>query len=313
MDKKINSFYLSHFSELAFEKQFHFASRLWLWNGDESYQKLLVDMRPSFAGDLTAESISGILGEVLAKQTPDFGSKNAAAQRAPYFARYPLLRRVLPLLFRLLFIETIYGVDARQTLGEHIHIAELEDMANALKNDPEAIAILSTHAANFFYLWNRFYKRDEAGVPLDVLFDIGQNRYDHDNLTHLQLLIYLYTHCIIGESLFYKRTMPQVHITIYQEMCARLEKLVENNFESINLDNKCEFLVACKIAGYETALEKRIHTEAAASFSDTGDFIIDKHNKNPQSDNTTLEKSEHRNVLFIMSTLDFTPNDRVIV
>ncbi len=313
MHKKINTYYLHHLSGMPFDKQFHYASRLWLWTGDEQYASLLKKLRPQFAQDLQLESIDTLMGEMLASQSPEFGSKNAATERALYFARYPLLRQALPLLFRLLFIKTVYGVDARPTLANHFDLTQLEALAQELEADTEATAMLSTHASNFLYLWHRFYKEDAGAIDLPKLYEIGKTAYDHSNRTHLQLLIYLYTHCIIGESLFYKCMLPAENKQLYLKMCEDLEQLIGNNFEHINLDNKCEFLVVCKIAGYKSNLHQRIWDEAERSFSDEGDFIIDRHNQNPQTDNISLEKSEHRNVLLIMSFLDFRPSNKTVL
>lgn len=312
MFEKVNKFYLSRIADLPFEKQFHFASRLWLWTGNKIYAELLKVLKSGYCGDGSAEAINTKLKKMLAEQTSEFGTKNAAAERAPYFARYPLLRRVLPLLFRLMFIKTIYGIDARETLGNHVNLADIEQMADDLADDPEAIAILSTHACNFFYLWRRFFQEDGQTISIRGLYDIGQTGYDHENLTHLQLQFYLYTHCIIGESLFYKRALPKEDLAVYQAMSIHLEQILSQNFSAVNLDNKCEFLVASAIASYDTELKQAVHDEASRSFSAEGDFIIDTHNNNPQSVNITLEKSEHRNVLLIMSGSEFRPTDQVI-
>lgn len=312
MFEKVNKYYLSRLGDLPYEKQFHFASRLWLWTNDPVYEDLLRELKPEFCGDGSPKAINDILGRMLASQKPEFGSKNAAAERAPYFARYPLLRQVLPLLFRLMFIKTVYGIDARRTLDNHIELEAIDHLAAALSEDEEAIAILSTHACNFYYLWYRFFKDDLTAVPVQRLYDIGQTSYDPKNLTHSQLQFYLYTHCIIGESLFYKRALPQDNLAVYQAMCTHLEQILAQNFRSINLDNKCEFLVASAIAGYKSELKDAVFDEASRSFSAEGDFIIDVYNDNPQFENVTLEKSEHRNVLFIMSGTGFNPTKRVI-
>jgi hypothetical protein len=41
--------------------------------------------------------------------------------------------------------------------------------------------------------------------------------------------------------------------------------------------------------------------EAQKSLSDDGDFLVDRHNTNPQTANASLDLSEHRNVLFVMA------------
>lgn len=311
MFDKINKSYISRFDELPFAKQFHFSSRIWLWSGDKDRELFLREARPTFCGQNPPDSLQNVLKQLLDEQTDSFGSKNAAAQRAPYFRKYPLLRKTLPLLFRLLFAETVYGIDGRAVLKDFVSEKELDELAQALLSDPDAIAILSTHACNFLYLWHRFYKRDERGFDVELLYEIGQRHYNLTDLTHLQLYIYLYTHCIIGESLFYKRAIPAERLHVYHKMCQALEQTVMDRYDDINLDNKCEILVALAICGYENSLAERIHDEASRSFSPDGDFVIDRHNNNPQTNNVSLDKSEHRNVLLLMSALPFEPSSRV--
>jgi hypothetical protein len=90
-------------------------------------------------------------------------------------------------------------------------------------------------------------------------------------------------------------------------MIAELEQLIADHFDNINLDNKCEFLVCAKLVGQRSKLERRIVAEANASLSPDGIFLIDRHNHNPQPDNVSIDKSEHRNVLFLMANRDFKP------
>lgn len=307
----INNYYLSHFSELPFAKQFHFASRTWLWNQDNNVETFLHDAKTEFCGN-PPESVKDVLQDIINNLSPDFGSKNAAELRAPYFAKYPLLKKVLPLLFRLLFIQTVYGFDTREQLYGFVSKEELENLKENLIKDSEAIAILSTHASNFLYLYHRFLLNDETGFDIEHLYQIGKTKYDLTNKTHLQLYIYLYTHCIIGESLFYKRQISSEKLPIYQKMVKELDYILNDRFMDINLDNKFEILTCFKICGHVSKLTQKVYDEAEQSWSDNGDFLIDKHNNNPQLDNTNLEKSEHRNVLAIISSRDFSPTDQVI-
>lgn len=85
-------------------------------------------------------------------------------------------------------------------------------------------------------------------------------------------------------------------------MLRYIEALIADNFILINLDNKFEFLVCCKVLGYSSRLSGQIIAEAEQSFSDSGDFLIDKFNENIYPNKNSFELSEHRNVLFIMSS-----------
>ena len=312
MFEKINTYYLSEWDTLPFDKQFHFASRKWLWSQDPAMAQKLEESKLEFCRSGSLEDIQAVLAEILAAQSPEFGSKNATAERAPYFAKYPLLRQLLPLLFRLLFIETVYGIDGRAALPKVIDLSGAPKLADDLMQDDRALAILSTHACNFLYLWHRFYLKQEDGFEVSKLLEVGQNAYDLNDKTELQLYIYLYTHCIIGESLFYKRQLPAVNLPIYQQMSSELSKVLTERFEDVNLDNKYETLVTQLICGQTPELLEQVDQEALQSYANDGDFVVDRHNNNAQTDNITLDKSEHRNVLLLLAHLPFTPTNQVI-
>ena len=82
----IYNYYLEHLGQLPEDKQFHFASRLYLWSGDESAQKILQRLRPYFTHH---DDPSAALRQIHFQSTQSLahGSKNASELRAPYFAR----------------------------------------------------------------------------------------------------------------------------------------------------------------------------------------------------------------------------------
>src|SRR5690606_26153383 len=85
------------------------------------------------------------------------------------------------------------------------------------------------------------------------VYKLGED-YDITEPEQIQLLIYLYTHCIIGEANFYSRNIAASRKPIYEVMLARLEITIRENFTSINLDNKLEYLVCCRILSVESSL-----------------------------------------------------------
>jgi len=251
------------------------------------------------------QAIRDLVSSALA--SPVHGSKNAGALREPYFLRYPNLKTYVLVLFRITFLKHIYGIDCRELFFKLFPRREVLALREALLKDDEALAILSTHAVNFLYLFDRMIQSGEPSFNPAYFLDIGGTQYDLTNPIHLQLKIYLYTHCVIGETLFYYRALPPETQAPYTQMLAELETLIDSRFADINLDNKFEFLVCAKIGGFDTKLRARIFDEAARSVSESGTFLVDRHNNNPQTANSTLSKSEHRNVLAIMADRSFTP------
>lgn len=303
---RIYDYYVTHFAELPADKQFHFATRLYLWRQDDFARQAIVRLRSEFAGNGTPRiPLQKILYD--SRESPVYGSNNAAELRRPYFEKYPTLKTSVLLLFRVTFLKHIYAVDGRQALADIIPGSDFTSLADKLLRDEAALATLSTHAVNFLYLYSRVVAEDEHMFDPGLFLEVGRSAYDPADPIHIQLLIYLYTHCVIGESKFYFRSPAPRYADIYNAMLDDLEALMSQNFTAINLDNKFEYLVCCKLLDRKSASADRIFDEAAASLSDDGYFIIDKHNNNPQVTNVSLARSEHRNVLCIMAASDFLP------
>lgn len=299
---EVRQYYLEHFSELDEDKRFHFATRLYGWSGDDQAKRLLENLRSSYAG--SPDEIRHALSSLL--RDPPEAKINALAERQPYFDEYPELRGRIFALFRVRHLRDVFGVDARAELLSVVAKAELEEMADKLSNDHAAIRTLSTYAINYLYLVRQilYGSPDSMNEFLRSIEKIAAG-YDRSNPTDVQLLIYLYTHCIIGASNFYLQPVPAPHKDYYLRMVIELEPLIDAMFEHINLDNKFEYLVCCRILGYQTPLFERVYEEASRSVSPDGTFVIDTHNDNRQGTKTSLSDSEHRNVLFIMSTLPY--------
>lgn len=300
----IYQYYAGNFDLLPADKQFHFASRLWLWTGDAQSRAQLDDLKPWFTHH---NSPTVALDDVvaIAKQSPLYGSKNALALRRPHFLTYPLLRQYTSVLFRLNFLQTVYNINASDLFYKHFQADKVESYAANLQADTPAMAMLSTHAVNFLYLYSAIVKHDMTALQPVKLIEIVRGQYNLADPLHLQLLIYFYTHCIIGESRFYAQKVAVGKQASCKTVLAELSVIIADNFERINLDNKFEYLVCCELSGVDSPLRERIMTEAAGSVAANGDFLVDQHNANPQAANITIDSAEHRNVLFIMANQPF--------
>ncbi len=306
MFDKVNNYYLQNLAKLPFPKQFHYVSRLWFWSNDVNARNWLDNQRAMLCGDGSKEGIDQGIRDLLLKKTNDFGAKHAVGKRAPYFEKYPLLKSSSLVLFRLLYLQTIYGIDARAQLADHFVPADLDKMYQDLGSDPLAVSILSTHAVNFFYLFDWSQNRTTPKTLAEKIYHIGLEQYELAEQTDRLLLIYLYTHCIIGDSLFYSQPLSKEKSNIHQMMIENLQSLIKQHFTNVSLDNKCEFLVCAKLCGITSSLEPKIFAEADQSISPDGTYIIDTHNYYRDLPNHSLEDSEHRNILFVMSGTNTT-------
>ncbi|HUB93458.1 MAG TPA: hypothetical protein VMB52_03060 [Verrucomicrobiae bacterium] len=303
LSNDIYNYYTERFFELPFDKQLHFASRLYLWSHDAFARERLDELRATVTAD--GQPDVALKDVYMQGKTSIFhGSKNAAELRAPYFEKYPELRTLVMVLFRLTFLQTVYGLDGRTVLFKLYDRSQVEALLQQLSGDTQAVAVLSTHAINVLYLYNRVVLQDDLSMDPTQFLHVGASAYDLSDPIQLQLYIYLYTHCVIGESTFYARKLPDTYLHVYRQMMQELELVIGENFTAVNLDNKFEFLVCCRLVGYKSNLARRIEDEAERSISEQGLFLIDRHNTNPQAANSTLELSEHRNVLYLLSHLD---------
>lgn len=300
--ERIKQHYFDNLTALPDEKKFHFASRIYSWSADPKARRVLKQLRPSLQPVPEPGGIEKMVDELMADD-PDAKAKiNAAALRQAYFEMYPDIRSINRVLFRARHLLTVYGVDIRQDIFKILGIPKLDQMAENLRGDDEAIKILSTYAINFLYVYEHLLG-GEGFVNLNQVLKIA-NTYDLRDKTQIQLFLYLLTHCVIGETNFYTRHINPDKLSDLTKLLAVMEGVVKGCFNLINLDNKLEFLVCCKLCGYRTSLFESIYDECERSIGEGG-YLIDMHNLNPQVTKTSLEDSEHRNVLYIMSRAEY--------
>jgi len=302
LSNSIYRYYIDHFEELSLDKQFHFTSRLYVWSKDAWSRTQLDKLRQQL---LPTNDPTETLGEIGSGRLLPlrYGSENLRKLRAPYFARYPKLRQYAAILYWGLLLEHLYGIDGRQAIAGNIPDEELEHLYTALLADPQAVAVLSTYAVNFLYIYQRFVRSDDSRFSPTLLESITSVEPDISSLTReaLQIKLYLLTHCLVAESLFYTRKLPEAYREDYAHVLHDLELMIRSRFADVGLDNKLEFLVCCRLADHTAALETQILAEASRSTSPSGTYLVDTENANRVSPYTDLDKSEHRNVLYILS------------
>ena len=298
------TYYFTHADRLSAEKRFHLANRMVAWNGDARAKSLLEACKPVFVPEpVTDETLDASFDHAAAVAEQAKPNIVAYDLRKPFFDRYPALMGLEAELFRLRHLRELYDIDAGDVFLRRHPLPALRELEQALLADAAAMRALSTWAINYTYLLHRTVLQEEGSIDVDALYALGGG-YDTNDEEQLRLLIYLYTHCIIAESNFYARELPADTLPAYRRMLARLEELFGERLDKTSLDTKLEFLVCCRLAGYETNLAGPIHDECAQSLSPEGTFIIDTHNVFRSNQlKKSFEASEHRNVLFIMSVL----------
>lgn len=309
----IRSYYFAHFEELRRDKKFHFATRLAAWEANSQAMQALTSLRPEMVpADPSDTALAQSLQHIVEAAHPS-ATMNAAGLRTPFFAKYPALHGWHLLLFRVRHLQAVYGIDARRALEQVAPLSQMIVLEQQLLHDREGLSILSTFAVNYIFLLEKVVRDNKTlnGISLDLFYDLG-DQYDISNPDHLQLFIYLYTHCIINDTNFYTELVAPEHLAIYQRMLTRVEQLVQQHYDDLHLDNKLELLVCARMCGFTTTLFDRILAECDASLSKEGTFLVDTHNRKVQPGRQSFITSEHRNVLYIMSTSPYTPHSTLV-
>lgn len=296
--------YIDNYDSFKLGTKFHMASRLFLWNQSPRAATWLSQIRLEWSKGEYKSSLESLKNKAATNSTRT-RERNSLALRQPYLNKYPLLDHCNPILSKMHFLNTVYSEDLSEHFFTIFDKQEVCKLSNSLLNDSSALLTLSTYAINFLY----FLHYDILKQELDIkkLLAIARQAPPNTDPEHIQLLIYYYTHCIIGETRFYYQTIGYENLPTYKQMFIECEKLIKNNFKSIHLDNKLEFLVCANILNMSTTLRAPIHQEVALSMSAEGSYLVDTVNKFPQKHRVTLEDSEHRNILYLLSSTPYSP------
>lgn len=285
--------YKENFENLK-DKRFHFASRLFLWASDEFSKEKLALLKNEYIGRDEAEYFNTIKEILNSKdEIENVLYKN---ERKKFFIKYPFLKRYNKILFKNLFCKTIYNIDIKTAIQKQIKLSDFLKLRDELLLDIDAIGALSTHAINYLYALD-FYLKKDANINPECFIDIVKKATIFKDKKTASLRVYLLTHCIIGESAFYSRPIMR-NKKIYCDMILIIEKIINDEYMDVTLDNKVEFLVCVKLCEMKTYLEDRILADLMDSFDDKCALFLE--NKNKKTANA-FRKGEHRNVLALMA------------
>jgi hypothetical protein len=299
----VETYYFAHFAELEPSKQFHFAARLAAWDGNERARNLLPARQAHLLPSQDPAAVKQTLAQLLDRQPEKL--KIGRALREPYLQKYPELYGLELAIFRVKNLKDIYGIDVSGALLECLPLERIDQLRQRLLDDPPALRYLSSYAVNVCYLVDISLHHREPTFDIPRLLEIGTG-YGQNDRAHTQLQLYFYTHCILAATNFYMRRIDQ-HLDTYQEVLRRAEAIIAERYTDVSLDNKLEFLVCARICGYSSRLAATIYDECSQSLSDEGTFVIDRHNSVVRPERQSFAKSEHRNVLLIMSTRPYQP------
>ena len=276
----VRDYYLEHFDELPLDKQKHLVTRLKYGLHEKRFDDFLAAHEPSHE-----------LAAVLANN--DYAGVNNYVTRREFFEKYPDLYGVEATLFRINRLLIEYQVDLRADFEQLYPLERLYRLCDDLLADLAALFALSTYAVNVICLSeNLFPRRREVYTQLAESFLNAEQQPD---------LIYAYTHIILCMSDYYVRAIPADWQTLSAKMLTKCEQLITAHYDTISLDVKLEFLVCAKMVNFATNLRAQIEQECDAILEQHA-YLIDE--RRPAKYNT-LTGAEHRNVLYMISGLDY--------
>ncbi len=302
----VQNYYLKHFNKLAGEK-FHFCSRFYLWTKNKRMGRELLKMRASYCGKNEKEFVAIIKEEFKNKEKSQSKNFSGKKFRKATAKKYPLLGFYNKILFKNLMSKNLYNKDFKDSTEKFISDDKFLSLRNRLLNNERDLLKLSSSAINYLYLTDDYFEvNNKTTINPKILLRIAQKDKKKKKCRELLInFIYFITHCIIGESRFYKRKVGKSR-RVYIRMLKIAEEVVEKNFLEIPLDVKFEILVCARLLDYKSRLEDFIHAEAGKSLSPIGNFLVDTLNSNKsKAVKKGFLKSEHRNVLYIMTNNKF--------
>lgn len=285
----VKDYYFEHFSELAPEKKFHFATRMKNYLKTDYFDEYLKENRPSTE-----------LKSVLANN--DFSRVAKYDLRKPFFEKYSGIYGVEATLFRIHHLLFEYSVDTRNEFKRLYSLQTLYNMADDLLADNEALKFLSTWAINTIYLTEEIFPRQR-----DVIRCLAEfaNSIDAEALD-ATLFVYLCTHIIICDTGFYLKSLQEsANLELLKRLLEKCAIAINTNIEIISLDACIEFLVCCNMAGVEYNEQKNMIKRICDDFKKDSPYLINyRRDKTVGSYFHTLNGAEHINALYIMSGLD---------
>lgn len=299
LKENIDEYFSQNIHFLNSYTKFHYFNRRWLWEGKQEYKDELDKLQEQFIGK-NEEQTRAIIRRKARTDIPDedritYSKKN----RSIFLKKYPKLLAYNQVLYAYLTAEKIYNYSIRAIVQEYINDNDLTTLRNALLNDKEAILELATAAVNFFYLLENY--NPDIQIDPEVLYQLAKDTYANEKTQNrLRAIMYILTHSIIGETRFYSEQLIK-NKAVFAKIIELLEDIIEENYFSLSLDNKFEFLVCAKLCSYETRLKDLINSEAERSLSKLGNYLTDTLNDRIRTTGDNMRVAEHRNVLYLMA------------
>jgi RimK family alpha-L-glutamate ligase len=291
--------YYEHFGKyMSVSEQIHFWTRRFWWTKNDKDKENLLGLEDRYVGK-GDEGVRERVANLVKYAEGDLRAmiEKEQTERRKAYAVYPRVMVINYLLFYWFVCRSVYGREVRNLTEEVLGDGEIKDLRERVMNDRENLRGLATGGVNFLYLSSEYLNL--TNPKLEWLVEVsGRLASKPTNLEELRPWFYSLTHMIIGESLFYTRKI-QEDKRIIEKILQIIEGQIEDHFFGVSLDMKMEFLVCCRLVGYESFLKKMIMNEAEKSLSPNGNYLVDTLNDWKNRHTHKMTQAEHRNVLYL--------------
>ena len=306
--KNIRLFYDKKMDELSLEKRFHYVSRLYFWSRMKKYHNQIQKLKDHYLKNedefvIFINDLKKVDKKAYIKNnknsSPFWGDMRKQAKQKRF-----KISGITQIVSSIRQYKQFYNTDYSELFNEIYGISSYTEIVEWLLEDTSSIFSLSTSSMNFIYWMQPYFKK--TLITPEKIYEIittwiGKYK-DTLPATVTGLVLYTITHAIIGESKFYEKSIENV--AWYQKLLQLWELYLWKSYVKIKLDIKLEFDLCCRMCGYKSSLSPVIGSEAVESWVLHGNYLIDTFNKYTWRTSTTLDWSEHRNVLFIMKNMD---------
>lgn len=296
--EEVRDYYLQILPTLPLKKQFHFLSRCHLWWGGEEYSSRIQSLHDSWwnlypkAERSVKRAVQGV-----------YPAPKGKTYREPYKHIYKDIYAYNRYFFMCLFDRIIFQGDAFTESAGCIDRDHHASLHATLRKDLDALRTLSTPAVNFITLSHYFYP-DLPTLSSDDWLHIGLRDTSLQGHDYLDATIYLFTHVIIGNTLFYARAPEEKELQVFAQMLRHAEALIDTHYDSLSLDHKTEFLVCAALCSHVSYLKDRIAAELTQSVSPCGTYFHNVLNTHASKEPKSAARMEHTNILALMAFLE---------
>lgn len=294
LPREVENFYFKNLDTISRGKRAHWLMRHYSWFQDQLSRDLLDEHRSDYVKP-TEEGMRREYKRALNNiPTSKISDPVLIEKKEHYYETVAVMRTML----KCLFAYTYFGEDTRAAFIKAMPREEAADIRERLIRDPKNVVDFYVPAPNTLYIseWIYGFKRLDAQFYLDI----AKKEINEKDPFSIQRVLYMLTHAIIGETLFYSKKIRR-QLGVYRSMMRMIDGIIYRNMKTVRLDIKVEAVMCSRMLNMRMKSEDGIMREAEKSRAEDGSYIIDTHNTFAGTLPSSPSFGEHKNILYVMA------------